>query len=315
MPDWTGVPILITGAAGFLAANLVHHLVQEKAQVHALVRPESHLWRLQSIQPQLQLHRVSLSNRQKLIETVRQVAPKVVFHLAAGGVHHRDDQQTVLRTNVFGTLNLLEALESLPFECMVATGGSSEYGPKSAPMKENDLLEPASFYGVTKAAETLLCQQYARARQRPLVILRPFSIYGPWEGASRLIPTAIRACLLGIELPLTAGTYNHDFVYVADVVQACLLAARAPHLGGEIINIAAGEQWSNQQVIAEIERITGRTIRVRAGAFPARQSDTSYWVADIDKAKRLLGWEPATRLPQGLEKTIAWFRANLHAYA
>jgi nucleoside-diphosphate-sugar epimerase len=308
--------ILITGAGGFLAANLAHALVTAGAEVHALVRPTTRLWRLSGALSHLYLHRLSLTHPTRLAETIRQVQPQIIFHLAASGVHHRTaTERSILLSNVFGAFNLLQALEPTAWEKLVITGGSSEYGQKPALLQESDVLQPVTFYGATKAAATLLFQQYARSRSRPVVILRPFSIYGPWEAPTRLVPRAILAALLGLELPLTAPGYRRDYVYVEDVVQACLLAAQKDLPPGEILNIGTGAQTSNEALVELVEQLSGRPIRILPGAFPARSSDTDFWAADIAKARRILGWTAAHSLPQGLQRTIEWFRSHLDFYA
>jgi len=172
-----------------------------------------------------------------------------------------------------------------------------------------------AFYGATKAAATLLCLQFARADRRPIVVLRPFSVYGYWELPTRLIPTAIMAALLNQEIALTAAGYRRDWVFIEDLVEACLLTLRAKKVTGEIINVGSGQQWSNDDVVEMVQGLSGRKVSLRVGEYPARPWDTTNWVADNRKAKRLLGWEPRHTLRSGLEKTIAWFQLHKEAYA
>lgn len=311
-----GRSVLVTGAAGFIGANLIRGLLRGGAQVHALTRPSTRLWRIAEIIPQLTLHLVDLTDYEGLQRMVNRVRPDVIFHLAAPGGHpwQRQDREEVLRVSVLGTANLLEATASLDYYRFVHFGSSLEYGPKDKPLKESDRLEPLTFRGAAKAAATLLCQQWARASRRPIVVLRPFSVYGYWEGAARLIPTAIRAVLSTQELALTAPGYRRDLIFVEDVVEACLLTLQAENVAGQIINVGSGQQWSNEEVIEMVQAVSGQRIPVRVGSYPARPSDTTHWVADIKKAKRLLGWEPQHTLRRGLEKTLAWFRLHSDAY-
>ncbi len=271
MNELKGRRVLVTGGAGFIGANLVQELLRYGAEVHAIIRPGSYLWRIEKLLPGLYLHAVDMTDREGLKKTVREVSPEIIYHLAARGVAPAfQEHREILRTNILGTFNLLEATAPLDYRLFVHLGGSSEYGAKSGPMRESDCPEPLTFYGAAKAAATLLCQQYARANRRPVVALRAFSVYGPWESPSRLIPTAIRAALGNRELALTVPGYRRDFVFVEDLVEACLLALRAEKASGEIINVGTGEQWSNEEVVDLVQAVTGRRIKVRVGAYPAR---------------------------------------------
>jgi nucleoside-diphosphate-sugar epimerase len=305
---WAGTPVLVTGAAGFIGANLVRRLVELGAQVTALVHPSSSLWRLEDLSGDLAVQRVDITDSGRLAAAMRGIAPEIVFHLAAKGAASHDVSARQLFTiNLLGTLNLLAATDALSYRRFVHTGGSSEYGPRPVPLRETDRLEPVTSYGASKAAATLACQQWAREHGRPLVVLRPFSVYGPWESPSRLIPTAIRSAFEGHALPLTPPGCHRDFVYVDDVVDACLLAATHDAGDGEILNVGTGRQSSNEEVIRIVERVSGRSIDTRIGEYPPRRSDTAHWSADTAKAEQVLGWKARRTLETGLQSTVAWW--------
>jgi nucleoside-diphosphate-sugar epimerase len=220
----------------------------------------------------------------------------------------------MLQTGVLGTANLLEAVSTIPLERLVHLGSSLEYGPRDRPLLESDRLEPRTFRGAAKAAATLLCQQFARSDHCSVVVLRAFSVYGPWEAGTRLVPTAILAALRHHDMNLTGPGHRRDLVFVQDVVEACLLAVQAEPIAGEIINVGSGRQWANEEIVAQVQAISGQRIRVQAGNYPPSPSDTGYCVADIEKAKRLLGWKPRHTLQSGLEETVTWFRRHLDLY-
>ena len=308
---WQGTRVLVTGAAGFIGANLVRRLVDEGAEVHALVRPTTALWRLEDAAARVTLHCADVLDPPALRAAAVASEPEFVFHLAADGAKSHDaDAARLLQANAVGTLNLLAATAPLAYARLVHVGGSSEYGPHDEPLKETDRLEPVTAYGASKAAATLVCQQFARAHQRPIIIVRPFSVYGPWETPTRLIPTAIVAAFEQRELLLTPPGYRRDLVHVADVVDACLLAAACDAAPGEVVNIGTGRQWTNEEVVRTIERVSGRQIRTRVGHYRPRLSDTAHWVADVSKSERLLGWRAARTLEAGLQETVAWWVAH-----
>lgn len=263
----------------------------------------------------MQLHQANLLQYEALRETAEKIRPGWIFHFAVrrGSVSQLERLDT-LQTNVLGLFNLLEAIAPLDYRCFVYAGGSLEYGPRDKPLSEADNLVPKTFYGATKAASSIICRQYAQANKRPIVILRIFSAYGCWESPTRLIPTAIMTPFENGKMDLTAPGYRRDFVFIEDVVDACLLAINAEDPRGEIINIGSGQQAANEEAVEAIREITGRTILVCTGSYPARASDTSHWVADIQRARLLLGWEPRHTLHQGLEKTVAWFQLHREMY-
>ena len=311
-----GKCIFVTGAAGFIGANLVRELLERGAAVHALVRPTTNLWRLAGLDSGIVFHRADLAQGEELKSIVREVRPAIIYHfgMSGGCLESEKERRESLLTSVIGTSNLLETVGPIDYEGFIYCGSSLEYGFRNRPLKETDRLEPGTFRGAAKAATTLLCRQFARAHSVPLVILRPFSVYGYWEQPSHLIPTAIKAFLCGGEIALTSECCRHDYVFVEDVIEACLIATQGQHAAGESFNIGTGEQWTNEEVIAVLRDVVGHDIQVKKGSFPARPADTAHWVADITKAGRLLGWKSKHSLRRGLEKTVDWFRGNLGAY-
>ena len=299
--------MLVTGATGFLGAHLTRALLRHGADVHALVRPSTRLDRIADVVDDVNLHQAELADEGHLRRIAETVRPELTFHLAV----QRDDatladRQAALRTNVLGTAMLLEATATPEHRRVIHLGSSLEYGQSTAPLHEAAATAPLTFYGATKAAATLLCQQAVRATGREIVILRPFHLFGPWEHPGHLVPTAIRAALRGDTLALTAPGLRRDWLFVADAVDACLLSAVADNVAGEVINVAAGQDWSNHDVVTAIGEITGRALDVQTGAFPARPWDAERKVADIAKARRLLGWTPRHSLRDGLAMTVDW---------
>ncbi|MDO8671769.1 MAG: NAD(P)-dependent oxidoreductase [Dehalococcoidia bacterium] len=307
--------VLITGAAGFIGANLVRELLGQGARVHAIVRPATKLWRFAGIASELTLHTGDLTDGERLREIVGEVRPEIIFNLAARGIVHSErNRWETVRTNVLCTANLLEVTSQIDYQRLVHVGSSTEYGANSKPMKESDRLEPLTLFGASKAAASLLCQQVSRTEKRPIVVLRPFSVYGHWEPPTRLIPTAILAVLRNQTIDLTSPRYRRDFIFVEDVTEACILAALSDKAVGQILNIGTGRQWNNEEVVSMVQDVLGQKVEVRVGNFPPRVSDTDNWVSDTRKTRRLLSWEPHHSLHSGIEKSAAWFRQRLSAY-
>ena len=143
------------------------------------------------------------------------------------------------------------------------------------------------------------CRQFSREREWPLAVLRLFSVFGPWETSTRFVPSAIRAALDGGELSLTPPGICRDFVFVDDVVEACLLAAVADIRPGEVINVGSGEAHANEEVVALVERASGRAVRVRSGEHPLGPHDGAHCAAEIQRARRSSAGLPATLSRRG----------------
>lgn len=307
--------ILVTGATGFIGANLVRALLERGAEVHAMVRPTSSLWRIAEIAPRIRLHYGELGDAEQTQRMVDAIQPEIVFHSAVHrGVALAADRRATLHANVLGTFDLLEATASLKNCRYIQLTSSLEYGTRQRALRESDRLEPIAFYGATRSAATLLCQQYARAQNRSITVLRIFTVYGYWESLERLIPKTILACFRQGEIALTSPGYRHDFVFVEDVVEACLRSLDSPNASGEIINIGSGRQTSNERLVKMIQKLIGARIEIRTEAYAAREWDTSCWVADNRKAAQLLKWKPKHDVELGLKKTIRWFQTHLAEY-
>jgi nucleoside-diphosphate-sugar epimerase len=315
MHDLQGKRVLITGAGGFLGANLVYALARQGAEVHALVR--RNIWRLAGVESGIAIHRQDLCDFQGLSGLVKTIRPQIIFHSAVHPSHPLTAAERLasIEDNITATAVLIEALRPIDFDRLVHLGSSLEYGAKQAPMKESDLLEPFTYRGATKAAAALLCLQMARGDRRPVAVVRPFSVFGYWESAMRIVPTLMLSLLRGAEMRLAPGDYRRDFIFIEDVIEACLRAATAPGVEGEIINVGSGLQWSNEELIGIAEEVTGIKLKRSPQAFENRPPDVRNWVADIRNAERLLDWKPRYDLRAGLSKTFDWFRDHQHLYA
>lgn len=304
---FAGKRVLVTGAAGFVGANLVAALEAESADVFAMVRAQSKLKHLDSIETRAKLIVVDLLDYPSVQTALADVQPHYVFHAAVG----RDDKnwQTTWEMNSAAALNLLLACDSPSLQHFVHCGSSLEYGNIPAPFKEDDRIEPSSLFGASKAAGSLLLRQQAVTRGIPVVILRLFHVYGRFEPDHRLIPSTIRNIMEDRPVTLTAPGLCHDFVHVDDVVEACLMAALNEELTSQIFNIASGKQTANEEVVEMIGSIIGKRAQIAPNQFPARQWDKSSWCGDISLAFEQFGWQPKISLEKGLQTVVSGFRA------
>jgi nucleoside-diphosphate-sugar epimerase len=302
-----------------LGAALAATLTEAGAVVHGIIRAGTNLWRLGAVLPALTFHTVDLRDAERVRSAVEAIRPAVIYHLAADRPDATTERRReVLLSNVIGLFNLLEACRTVGYQRLIVAGSSLEYGPHPVPLTETLPLEPRLFYGATKAMAAILARQHAIEYGLPITLARIFSIYGPWEQPKRLIPTAILAALEAAELPLTAGAYRRDFIYSGDVVTALRQLAVADSAPGEVFNVASGQQTSNAEVVALIDRLMqargAAPLRLRVGGYVAHASDTAHWVADTRKIAEVIGWRASTSLESGLEATIAHIMAHRALY-
>ncbi len=302
---------LVTGSSGFIGANLARRLVAEGHDVHVILRPQASSWRLAGNRG-FAVHHADLSDARSVESAVRAIAPDWIFHLAAHGAYSSETNFTqMVQTNLIGTANVVDACLEAGFESFVNTGSSSEYGFKGGAPAETSSTEPNSRYAVTKAAATLYCAFAARKHRARIRTLRLYSVYGPWEEPTRLVPTLVVFGLRNRLPVLVDPVVARDFVYVDDVCDAYLAAAAdttADH--DAIFNVGTGRQSSLEEVVTVARRLLAIDAEPRWGSMPNRAWDTTTWVADNQKIRRELHWEPRHSFEAGLSATIDWFRSN-----
>jgi nucleoside-diphosphate-sugar epimerase len=304
--------VLLTGATGFVGANLARRLLGEGHDVHLLVRPATDRWRLDGILGDVRLHEADLTNADAVDDVVASVRPDWVFHLAAHGAYSwQTAHDAMLATNVAGTMNLLAACVRTGFDAFVNAGSSSEYGAKPRPAAESEPLAPNSVYAVTKAAATLYCSHVAESEDVHAVTLRLFSVFGPYEEPERLVPRLVVSGLAGTLPPLASPESAHDFVHVADAVDAFLLAAASPNVErGAVFNVGTGVQTTLAEAVDAARRVLGIAAEPEWGSLPDRPWDTRVWVADTTRMRSELGWRPRVGFEEGLRSLRDWLVAS-----
>jgi nucleoside-diphosphate-sugar epimerase len=303
--------VLVTGGSGFVGANLARRLLADGHEVHLLLRQRRELWRLEEVMGELQVHEGDLVDAASVGRVLEASRPDWIFHLAAQGAYPTQTETLpIVQTNLVGTANLLEAAAAVGFEAFVNSGTSSEYGYKDHAPTEDEWLEPNSTYAVAKAAATMYCRQRARRTGLPVTTLRLYSVYGPFEEPSRLIPRLIAEGLQGRLPPLVNPTIARDYVHVEDACEAYLKAAAAGTEPGAVYNIGTGVQTTLAEIVDLARRLLAVVAEPAWGTMPDRSWDTDVWVANSTRVRAELGWAPKLDLEQGLARTIAWYRGG-----
>ncbi|MHB8611001.1 MAG: NAD-dependent epimerase/dehydratase family protein [Candidatus Dormibacteraceae bacterium] len=302
---------LVTGATGFVGANLVRRLLEEKHEVSLLVRENHDSWRLADISDQVRWIQTGIDDAAGLGMVIAEFKPQWVFHLAAHGAYSwQNDPAAIWATNVIGTANLVAACLAVGFEAFVNTGSSSEYGLKDHAPREDEPVEPNSPYAVAKAAATLFCAQTARDTGAPITTLRLYSVYGPWEEPRRFIPQLVACGLKGRLPPLANPNTARDYVYVDDVCDAYLRVAREGRQARNVYNVGTGVQTTLRQAVELARRVLAIEPEPQWQSMPDRRWDTNVWVADKSAIEADLGWRASIALEDGLRLTADWLATN-----
>jgi nucleoside-diphosphate-sugar epimerase len=241
-----------------------------------------------------------------LAEFFKTEKPDVIFNLAAYGNHaSQDNPAMTVFANIIGTFNILYASLQTPYTKFVQFGSSSEYGKKTYSMSESDICDPETFYGASKLGATYLARTFAKQYGKPIIIIRPFSVYGEGEAEFRFIPTVIRKLLTGETMELETDG-KHDWIYIEDFISGVELAIQKG-LPGQIVNIGTGREITNLNVVTALQNVSGRTLKYTEKKF--RLHDSVKWAADITL---LMGWGWRAKYPLalGLGKTLQWYKAN-----
>jgi len=304
--------VLVTGATGFVGANLVRRLVADGHVVHATGRAGRDRWRLAGLDDLIHFHEGDLSVAADARSIVDRAEPEWVFHLAAYGAYPtQNDLFAAVQTNVVGTVNLALACMHSRLHAFINAGSSSEYGLKDHAPSEAEWLDPNSHYAASKASATVLCRQIASTHRAPLVTLRLYSAYGPYEEPSRLIPAIVLEGLRGRLPPLAGPETARDFIHIDDVVAALVTAAeQGAANGGAVFNLGTGLQTTLRDVVNVARRSMAIEMEPQWDSMPARRWDTTVWVSDNQFIRDRLGWRPQRDFEDGLTQTIDWFRRH-----
>ena len=302
-------PVLVLGASGFIGANLFRSLLRSRDDVHGTTS-RLPAWRLQGL-PADRVHDVDLlidSNLDAILESVK---PRTIFNCVAFGAYSFETESSLIyQTNFNFTTRLLERLAKRSIACYVHAGSSSEYGDNASGPDEGALTAPNSAYAVSKVAAANLLYYFGRHLKLPCVNLRLYSVYGPLEDSSRLIPNVVRCGLDKTYPEFVRPDISRDFVYVDDVTEAFVTAALNLKESdyGASFNIGTGRKTT----IADIARLSGELFEIPHEPqfnMPQRLWDVSDWYANIGKARERLDWQPRTDLGDGLLRTAEWYRS------
>jgi nucleoside-diphosphate-sugar epimerase len=306
---------IVTGAAGFIGSHMCERLIENGIKVVGIDNFSPYYDLSLKKQNELALLKkgVNILDIDLRYNDLMEVITKDVnhiFHFAAQpGISSSCTFEDYHTNNVIGTQRLLDAIEPLnkkPYFVNLAT--SSIYGLE-ATMSENQAPLPASWYGVTKLAAEQLVLAYSRRNLLKGTSLRLYSVYGPRERPDKLYTRLIDCGLNDKVFPLYKGSEKHlrSFTYVQDIIDGIMsVIGKEEQCNGEIFNLGTEEENSTAIGIQTVESVLQKNIKIKE--HPPRPGDQNRTKANIDKARRILGYDPKTNLTEGIEAQVKWFK-------
>ena len=319
--NWQGKSVLVTGAGGFIGSHLAERLAEVGARVRALVHYNAlgtRGWLDQStVSGEMEVIAGDIGDRDSVSQAMRNV--EFVFHLAAliAIPYSYHAPASYVRTNIEGTLHVLQAAREQAVERVIHTSTSEVYGTaRYVPIDEAHPLKGQSPYSASKIGADKLVESFHSSFQLPVVTVRPFNTFGPRQSARAVVPTIIAQCLAGEIVRLGNLHPTRDLNYVSNTVDGYLSAASSPDALGQTINLGSGREISIGELALLIARLTHSSVVIESEDERIRPagSEVERLLADHTLAQTLLGWKPKVSLEEGLTRTIEWMRPHLERY-
>lgn len=319
--NWKNKQVFVTGAGGFIGSHLAERLVESGAKVRALVHYNalgSRGWLDQSpLNREMEIIAGDLCDR----DSVRNAAGKseVIFHLGAliAIPYSYHAPSSYVRTNIEGSLNVLQTARDLGVHRVVHTSTSEVYGTaRYVPIDEAHPLQGQSPYSASKIGADKIAESFHLSFGVPVTTVRPFNTFGPRQSARAVIPTIITQCLTGGKIRLGNLSPTRDLNFVSNTVDGFLCAAYEAAAVGRTINLGTGREISVGDLANLIVQMTGSSavIECENQRLRPEKSEVERLLASNALAGQLLNWQPKVNLEEGLSRTIDWIRGNLDKY-
>lgn len=291
--------ILITGASGFLATNLIKKLKNNKNYIIDGIIPES-----SNLKNKFQLRKKNLIKCN--LENFNRLNKKIIKNYDfvinfAGNIDHKNNKKNI-NVHYKGLKNLVKIINKRALKLFIQIGSSMEYGKINSPHVENMVCKPNSSYGRAK----YLATNYLKKKIKNYIVLRPYQIYGPYQKKNRLIPIIINSCLNERKFSCTHGLQLRDFLFVEDFINLILKIIKKKKLKSGIYNVGSGKFITIKKIIILIRSLIKKG-KPLYGKIPMRNDEAMISYPNISKVKYFFNWKPTIDLKTGIIKTIKFY--------
>ena len=313
----------MTGAGGFIGSHLCSKLLDHGANVTAMLHYNSRSdWcNLEFLDQEKKdsLRVVKGNIEDSSFMDLNTKNHDVVFHLAAliGIPYSYEAPLSYVKTNIQGTVNVLEAVRKNNIELIINTSTSESYGTAIySPIDESHPMQGQSPYSATKISADMLAESYYNSFETPVITVRPFNTYGPGQSARAVIPTIISQLFTKDKVILGGLSPVRDFTYVDDTARGFICAANNSEIIGEVINLGYGKGITIEEIANLIMKLTGieKDINCEESRVRPKNSEVFHLISNNEKAKNLIGWQPEISLEDGLSETIEFIQNNIDLF-
>jgi nucleoside-diphosphate-sugar epimerase len=298
--------IIIVGGTGFLGFHLAKYYLKNNWQVLSISRKNPKKIRyLKSVNYLF----VDIGDKKKLFTILKKHSNTDCIVNFSGEVDHSNSKK-VFKSHYLGLKNLAEFFVNKPLKKFVQIGSSLEYGKKTSPQRENFKANPKSNYSKAKFLSTNFLIKLYKTKKLPVIILRPYQVYGPHQDINRLIPIVIQNCLKNKKFPCSNGLQYRDFLYVEDFTKFIIKALETKKkFNGQIFNVGYGKAHKVKNVINTIKKFIKKGFP-EFGKIKLRNEENIVTYPNIEKARKLIGWKPKINFNNGIKKTIKYYKNN-----
>jgi len=300
------VKILITGAAGFIGANLTRKLIKTGNEINILIKEASNLWRINDIVSNCNVHKIDLKKVDDVRNVVRKINPELVYHCAGHGIYpSQKDSAEIFSTNILGTFNLLDAVsESNDLHRLINLGSFFEYS-----------TNPIDPYTISKITQTKLAERFFQEKKMPVTTLRIFTPYGRFDSPGRLICDLMLAIIRNKSVEIFSKYIKRDFVHIDDVLTSLEIASQQSNIDGEIIDVGTGNETSVEEIVNLSNQLSDDDMIINWNDKKQRENDVSDESIFLSRQNvQKLNWKPSISLEVGLQKTLEWYKQNIKLY-
>jgi nucleoside-diphosphate-sugar epimerase len=298
--------LLIVGGTGFIGTHIAKEALVRGFQVSIISKNNKFL---SDRFDDIEYLSVDVSLKEDLLNQLKDKTFHYVINLG-GYIDHSNYSNggdKVFDVHFNGTKNLVNCINKTGLKSFIQIGSSDEYGNNPAPQNENQRESPISPYSCAKTAATHFLQMLHSTEKFPVIILRPFLVYGPGQSDNRFIPQIIQGCFNDKKFPVSQGEQLRDFCFISDIVNVIFKAFDNDRAYGEVINIASGEPITIKDIIIKIQNIVGMG-SPQFGKISYRKGENMNLFADTTKANNILSWVPRINIQNGVSKTIMYYK-------
>ena len=317
---WSSKRILITGAGGFIGSHLTEALAPQAAHVRAFVHYNgAGTWGWldgSAISDHIEVITGDVTDPETISAAAQGV--DVIFHLAAliGIPYSYRAVRSYVRTNVEGTLNVLQAAKTHEVQRVIHTSTSEVYGTAlQVPISEDHPLQGQSPYSASKIGADKMAEAFSLSFETPVLTVRPFNTYGPRQSSRAIIPSLIGQFLTRDKIKVGNLDPTRDFNFVDDTVDGFIKAAEAD-VSGMVVNLGSGQETSIRDLVTIIAEVVGKQLDIEEESERVRPagSEVMRLCADNTRAREMLGWSPSVDLREGIERTVRWMKEHIDEY-